>query len=171
MLSHSVFWILSFVCRCYSSLHGHCSNITECIPHGVFSYKWFPCQQFYNPYTANMKEMFSRAKPQWKKTLVITTTADELWSHLKPLNKSNVSLINANLSPIHISAPHGKTNRPPSMRWKHESHTSNARHHQARFHSARQSGTAGREKSKQKAGSVLNDPGMWITLVTGEGQH
>ncbi len=79
--------------------------------------------------------------------------------------------MNAHMSPTHISAAHDKTNRPPNIRWKHESHTSNALHHQARFHSARQSGTAGREKSKQKAGSVLNDPGMWITLVTGEGQH
>lgn len=151
--------------------HIHCSNITECISHGVFRYKRMPRQQLYSPYRANMKEVFSRAKPQWKKTLVIIRTANEVWSHLKPLNESHVYLMNTKLSPVHISAAHDKTNRPPNMRWKHESHTSNALHHQAWFHSARQSGTAGREKSKQKAGSVLNDPGMWITLVTGEGQH
>lgn len=69
--------------------HIHCRNIIECFPYGMFYCKGSPCQQLYNPYTANMKEVFSRAKPQWKETLVIIKTANEVWSHLKPWNKES----------------------------------------------------------------------------------
>lgn len=50
-----------------------------------FYYKRLACQRLYNPHTARMKEVSSRAKPQWKKTLVINTTENKGWSHFLAL--------------------------------------------------------------------------------------
>lgn len=139
----------------------HCSNIRECIPHDIFYYKRSPCQQLYNSYTANMKEVFSRAKPQWKKTLVIIIRTNEVWSNFKPWNKSHVSLMNSNMSLLHILAAHDKTNRPPNIRWKHESHTSNALRHQAWFHSARQRKEQAESRQRVKWPRDVNNLGDW----------
>lgn len=74
----------------------------------------------------------------------------------------------------HIPAARDKTNRSPSMRWKHGSHTSNAPAssspgviplRQTKWHSWQ------RKEQSAKQARVLNDPRCSTTLVTGEGQH
>lgn len=151
----------------FSRSHFHYSDILECFRNLYFTVTEL---QLYSPSTAKTKEVRSRTKPQWRSPWSLYKSEWELkkyqWISMK---KSHFSLVNANhSSSVHTSPPHKKTIGPPNARWKYECHTSNALHRRTWFHSARQSGTAGREKSKQKAGSVLNGPRMLITLVTGK---
>lgn len=69
--SFEIFWtfqrIVSLWWKYWKQIH--CSNIIESIASVIFYYERLPCQLLYNSYTANMKEVLSRAKTPVKKIL------------------------------------------------------------------------------------------------------